>query len=66
LRRAKAFEISKKVVWEAWKRVKGNHEEAGVDEESIADFVECGEVILENCSAKLRENPEEKRVYLGE
>jgi len=38
LKRAKPFEISKKVVWEAWERVKANHGVAGVDEESIADF----------------------------
>ncbi len=38
MRRAKSFEISKKVVWEAWKRVKANHGAAGVDGESIADF----------------------------
>jgi RNA-directed DNA polymerase len=38
LKRAKPFEISKKVVWEAWKQVKANHGAAGVDKESIADF----------------------------
>jgi len=38
LKRARPFEISKKVVWEAWKRVKANHGAAGVDGESIADF----------------------------
>ena len=38
MKRARPFEISKKVVWEAWKRVKANHGAAGVDGESIADF----------------------------
>ena len=38
MKRAKPFEISKKVVWEAWERVKANHGAAGVDEESTADF----------------------------
>jgi len=38
LKKAKPFEISKNIVWEAWKQVKANHGAAGVDEESIADF----------------------------
>ncbi|MCX5856158.1 MAG: group II intron reverse transcriptase/maturase [Deltaproteobacteria bacterium] len=36
--KAKSFEISKKVVVEAWKQVKANKGAAGVDKESIADF----------------------------
>jgi len=40
LKKAKSFEISKKVVWEAWKQVKANQGTAGVDAESIADFEE--------------------------
>ena len=35
---AKSFEISKWVVWEAYRRVKSNRGAAGVDEESIAEF----------------------------
>ena len=35
---AKPFCISKKVVWEAYKRVKANHGEAGVDSQSIEEF----------------------------
>jgi RNA-directed DNA polymerase len=38
LKRAKPYEISKRVVWEAWKQVKANHGAAGVDEESVSDF----------------------------
>ncbi len=34
----KPFEISKWIVWEAYKKVKANHGAAGVDGESIAQF----------------------------
>ena len=37
---AKPFTISKRMVWEAYKRVKANQGAAGVDEESLADFEE--------------------------
>jgi RNA-directed DNA polymerase len=36
--RAKPFRISKRVVWEAYKRVKANRGTAGVDSESIEEF----------------------------
>ena len=36
--RARSFDISKQVVWEAYKRVKANQGVAGVDGESIQDF----------------------------
>ena len=36
--KAKPFNISKRVVFEAYKRVKANKGAAGVDGESIADF----------------------------
>jgi len=35
---AKSFQISRRVVWEAYKRVKANKGAAGVDAESIEDF----------------------------
>ena len=35
---AKPFCISKKEVWEAYKRVKANKGAAGIDEQSIEDF----------------------------
>jgi len=38
LSKAKPFNISKRVVYKAYKRVKANKGAAGVDEESIADF----------------------------
>ena len=38
MRSTKSFDISKHVVWEAYKRVKSNKGAAGVDEESIAQF----------------------------
>ena len=34
----KPFEISKRVVWEAYEKVKANKGAAGVDGESIAEF----------------------------
>jgi RNA-directed DNA polymerase len=34
----KPFEISKRMVWEAWRRVKNNDGAEGVDEESIEEF----------------------------
>ncbi len=36
--KAKPFSISKRVVWDAFKRVKANRGAAGVDGESIAEF----------------------------
>jgi hypothetical protein len=35
---AKPFVISKKIVWQAYLRVKASKGAAGVDDESIADF----------------------------
>lgn len=40
LNKAKSYEISKLVVWEAWKRVKANRGAAGIDEETIQAFDE--------------------------
>src|SRR5947208_16071993 len=37
---AKPFSISKRMVWDAYTRVKANQGAAGVDEESLADFEE--------------------------
>ena len=37
---AKPFSISKREVWEAYKRVRANQGAAGVDEQSIAEFDE--------------------------
>ena len=37
-RRAKPFELSKRLVWEAYKRVKANREAAGVDEQFLKEF----------------------------
>jgi RNA-directed DNA polymerase len=38
VKKAKPFEISKKVVLEAWRQVEANRGAAGVDKESIAEF----------------------------
>ena len=35
---AKPYDIPKRLVWDAWKKVKANKGAAGVDDESIADF----------------------------
>lgn len=35
---AKPFQISKQLVWEAWRQVKANAGTAGVDKESVKDF----------------------------
>ena len=35
---AKPFSISKRLVWEAYKRVKANDGAAGVDEQTIKEF----------------------------
>lgn len=36
--KTKSYEISKNVVWEAYKRVKANKGACGIDDESLADF----------------------------
>ena len=36
--RAKPFDIPKREVWEAYKRVRANHRTASIDGKSIADF----------------------------
>jgi RNA-directed DNA polymerase len=38
--KTRPFEISKRVVWEAYKRIKANKGAAGIDDESITDFEE--------------------------
>ena len=38
--KTKPYEISKQVVWEAYKRVKANKGAAGIDDETIEEFEE--------------------------
>lgn len=38
MKKAKSFEISKQIVWEAYKRVKENRGCAGIDKETMEDF----------------------------
>ena len=40
--RAKPFDIPKREVWQAYKRVRANKGTAGVDGQSIADFEAVG------------------------
>ena len=44
MKQTKPFSVTKRQVWEAWKRVKANQGGAGIDGESIGDF----EANLEN------------------
>jgi len=37
---AKPFPVTKRQVWDAWKRVKANQGGAGIDQQSLADFEE--------------------------
>ena len=36
--KAKPFTISKRLVWQAWQKVKANKGAAGIDGQSLADF----------------------------
>ena len=36
--KAKPFPVTKRQVWDAWKRVKANQGGAGIDQQSIAEF----------------------------
>ena len=38
MNKAKPYEIAKRVVWEAWKRVEANRGAAGIDEETIQEY----------------------------
>ncbi len=38
MNKAKSFNISKNVVWEAYKKIKANHGSAGVDHQEMTDF----------------------------
>ena len=40
MEKAKPFTITKRMVWEAYKRVRRNSGAAGVDEQSLAEFEE--------------------------
>lgn len=43
----KPFDISKRLVWDAYKRVKTNKGAAGVDRQSMADFEQSLAVVAQ-------------------
>src|ERR1700720_1065214 len=49
--KAKPFDIPKREVWEAFKRVKANQGAAGVDRQSIADFEAVVRELLSSAGA---------------
>ena len=53
---AKSYEISKRVVWEAYKRVKSNRGAAGVNGESLTAFEENATIFVYKCQRSFHNN----------